>query len=395
MPLRPISYPWLLAITLGFTETVSWGVLFYAFSVFVEPMEAELGWTRAELTGAFSVGLVVLGISGVVFGHWLDRRGPRLLMTAGSILGVALMSAWSQVRDIGVFYAIWILMGLCWSATLYSPAFATITAHFRERRTEGLTLVTLMAGLASTIFYPLTAWLITQLGWRSALVALAAILAVTTILPHALVLRRAEAREEHHEPSLSLGEALRHPSFRWLALGFFCFALGSGVNVHLVPYLSGRGFDLGTAATIAGLVGAMQVVGRLVFAPLERRVSPSALVAVVYALQPIAILLLVLASGAWVPFAFVLLFGAGRGIDTLLRNTVVARLYGPRRFASIQGVLGLIITIALAAGPVGLGVVYDRFGRYDPGLWFVAFTSLVAVVAVSWGTRTGQPASER
>ena len=395
MPLRRISYRWLLAITLGFTETVSWGVLFYAFSVFVEPMEAELGWTRAELTGAFSLALIVLAVAGVGVGHWLDRRGPRLLMTAGSILGVALMLAWSQVRDLGPFYALWILMGLCWSATLYSPAFATITAHFRERRTEALTLVTLMAGLASTIFYPLTAWLVSQLGWRSALVALAAILAVTTILPHALVLRKAQAREEHHEPSLSLGEALRHPSFRWLALGFFCFALGSGVNVHLVPYLSGRGFDLGTAATIAGLVGAMQVVGRLAFAPLERRVWPSALVALVYALQPIAVVVLILASGAWVPFVFVLLFGAGRGIDTLLRNTVVARLYGPRRFASIQGVLGLVITIALAAGPVGLGFVYDRFGRYDPGLWFVAFTSVIAVVAVSWGTRTPELASEQ
>ncbi len=395
MPRRRISYPWLLAITLGFTETVSWGVLLYAFSVFVEPMEAELGWTRAQLTGAFSLALIVLAVAGLGVGHWLDRRGPRLLMTAGSILGVALMLAWSQVRDLGSFYAIWILMGLCWSATLYAPAFATITAHFRERRIEALTLVTLMAGLASTIFYPLTAWFVSQLGWRSALVALAAILAVTTILPHALVLRKAQAPDEHHEPSLSLGDALRHPSFRWLALGFFCFALGSGVNVHLVPYLSGRGFDLGTAATIAGLVGAMQVVGRLAFAPLERRVPASALVALVYALQPVAILLLILVSGAWVLFIFVALYGAGRGIDTLLRNTVVARLYGPRRFASIQGVLGLLTTVALAAGPVGLGAVYDRFGTYDPGLWVIAVTSAVAVVAVTWGTRTGQPASER
>lgn len=393
--MRRLSYPWLLAITLGFTETVSWGVLFYAFSVLVGPMQAELGWTRAELTGAFSLALIVLALAGVGVGHWLDRRGPRLLMTAGSILGVALVLAWSQVRDLGWFYVIWILMGLCWSATLYSPAFATITAHFRERRTEALTVVTLMAGLASTIFYPITAWLVSQVGWRSALVALAAILAIATILPHALILRRAQAREEHREPSLSLGAALRHPSFRWLALGFFCFALGSGVNVHLVPYLSGRGFDLGTAATIAGLVGAMQVVGRLLLAPIERRVRASALVAGVYALQPIAILLLLLVSGAWVPFVFVVLFGAGRGIDTLLRNTVVARLYGPRRFASIQGVLGLVITVALAAGPVGLGAVYDRFGGYDPGLWFVAVMSVIAVVAVTWGTHTGQPASER
>ncbi|MDQ2951966.1 MAG: MFS transporter [Chloroflexota bacterium] len=393
--MRRLTYPWLLAITLGLTETVSWGVLYYAFSVVIGPMEAELGWSRAALTGAFSLALIVLAIAGVGVGQWLDRRGPRLLMTAGSILGVALMMAWSQVQDLGSFYAIWILMGLCWSATLYSPAFATITAHFRERRTEALTLVTLMAGLASTIFYPLTAGLVAQLGWRSALVALAVILAFTTIPLHALILRRAQAREEHHEPSLSLGEALRHPSFRWLALGFFCFALGNGVAVHLVPYLSGRGFDLGAAATIAGLVGAMQVVGRLVFAPLERRMPASALVAAVYALQPLAVLVLLLIPAAWAPFAFVVLYGSGRGIDTLLRNTVVARLYGPRRFASIQGVLGLVITVALAAGPVGLGAVFDRFGGYDPGLWIVAAASVVAVVAVTWGTRAGRPASER
>jgi predicted MFS family arabinose efflux permease len=138
----------------------------------------------------------------------------------------------------------------------------------------------------------------------------------------------------------------------------------------------------------------MQVVGRLAFAPLERRVPPTALVALVYALQPLAVVVLLLATGAWVPFLFVVLFGAGRGIDTLLRNTVVARLYGPRRFASIQGVLGLVITVALAAGPVGLGAVYDRFGRYDAGLWFVAFTSVIAVVAVSQGTRSARPASD-
>jgi predicted MFS family arabinose efflux permease len=286
-------------------------------------------------------------------------------------------------------------MGLCWSATLYAPAFATVTAHFRERRTEALTVVTLMAGLASTIFLPVTAWLVSQLGWRSALVALALVLAVCTILPHALVLRRAPAREEHHDPSLSLGEALRHPSFRWLALGFFCFALGSGVNVHLVPYLIGRGFELGAAAAVAGLVGAMQVVGRISLAPLERALAPATAVAAVYVLQPLALLVLLLAAGPVAPFLFVVLFGAGRGADTLIRNTLVARLYGPRRFASIQGVLGFVITGALAAGPVGLGVVYDRAGSYDLGLWAVLGASLLAVVAVTRGTQVGWRASSR
>ena len=392
---RRLSYPWLLVLTLGFTETVSWGVLYYAFSVFLQPMQAELGWTRAQLTGAFSLALIVLAVAGVAVGQWLDRRGPRLLMTAGSVLGVALVLAWSRTADLVSFYVIWILMGLCWSATLYSPAFATVTAHFRERRTEALTVVTLMAGLASTIFLPLTAYLVSALGWHSALTALAAILAAATILPHALVLRRAPESAEHHEPSLSLGEALRHPSFRWLALGFFCYALANGVNVHLVPYLSGRGFDLGSAAAAAGLVGATQVVGRLLLAPLERRLAPSAVVAVVYALQPLGLFILLTFAGPAAAYVFVVLYGAGRGADTLIRNTAVARLYGPRRFASIQGVLGLAITLALAIGPVSLGAVYDRLGAYEPGFLFVCAASVVALFAVVLGTRTGPAASVR
>lgn len=382
-----MAYRWRLVLTLGFTETISWGVLYYAFSVFVEPMQAELGWSRAETTGAFSVAIVVLGLVGVPVGHWLDERGPRLLMTAGSVLGVALVIGWSLVQDLATFYALWALMGICWSATLYAPAFATVTAHFRDRRTEALTVVTLMAGLASTIFLPVAALLEEPLGWRAALMALAAIMAVTIPL-HALVLRKAPAAPEHDaEPSLSLGEALRHPSFRWLSLGFVCFALGIGLFVHLVPYLSGRGFALTTAATIAGLVGVMQVVGRIALAPLERRLDPAVLIALVYGIQPLAIVVLLLGPGSVAPWIFVLLFGASRGADTLIRNTVVARLYGPRRFASISAVLSLVTTFAAASGPIALGAVYDTFGGYEPGFWVVAIAGVVAAAAVVIATR--------
>lgn len=305
-------------------------------------------------------------------------------MTAGSIVGVALVVAWANVHDLVTFYLLWLVMGLCWSAVLYSPAFATLIGFFRERRTEALTVLTLMAGLASTIFLPATAALVEALGWRGALLALSVILAVSTILPHALILRRPPPHDHLAEPSLSVGEALRRPSFRWLALAFSSYALGVGVSVHLVPYLVERGYDARAAATIAGLVGAMQLVGRLLLAPLERRVGLSLVVAGNYLLQPVAIL--VLMAGA--PFAFVVLFGAGRGADTLLRNTIVARLYGARRFASIAGVLSLFVTLALSAGPIGLGIAYDAFGGYGPGFAVVAAASLVTVAAVVTAIRS-------
>ena len=152
-----------------------------------------------------------------------------------------------------------------------------------------------------------------------------------------------------------------------------------------MPYLVSRGYDLTTAAAIGGLVGAMQLVGRLLLAQFERRLAPTATIAAVYALQPFALLVLLLGPLAVAPYAFVVLFGAGRGADTLIRNTAVARLYGARRFASIQGVLSLIITGAWAGSPVALGAIYDRFGGYEIGLWIVLVASLVALVAIRVG----------
>ncbi|HEV2009512.1 MAG TPA: MFS transporter, partial [Candidatus Limnocylindria bacterium] len=151
-------YGWVLAVVLGFTETVSWGVLYYAFSVLVAPTTQELGWSRAEVSGALSTMLVVSGIAGLAVARWLDEHGPRLLMTAGSIVAVPLVIAWSQARDLFSFYLIWILIGVAFAAVNYGPAFATIIVWFRRHRSRALMVVTLVAGFSSTVFVPLTAW---------------------------------------------------------------------------------------------------------------------------------------------------------------------------------------------------------------------------------------------
>src|SRR5260221_1336764 len=183
----------MLAVTLGFCETVSWGILYYAFSVLIAPTTAELGWSRAEISGALSVMLVVSGVAGVAVGRWLDEHGPRLLMTAGSIVAVPLVLAWSQVRDLLSFYLIWIAIGIVFAAVNYGPAFATMIVWFRRHRSRALTLVTLFAGFASTVFVPLTAWLVSAPGLRHALVTLAIVLGVLTVAPYAPLLRRRPA----------------------------------------------------------------------------------------------------------------------------------------------------------------------------------------------------------
>src|SRR5687767_5299815 len=185
-----LFYGWVLVVMLGITQTITWGILYYGFTVFMPVLEADRGWTRGQQSGAFSIAMLLSGLCAAPVGRWLDDRGPRVLMTAGSVAATLLLLALSQVTTLLEFYVVWALIGVVMSTVLYEPAFAVVTAWFERRRTRALTAVTLMAGFASTIFMPIEAWLIEQQGWRGSLITLAAFLAVTTILPHALLLRR-------------------------------------------------------------------------------------------------------------------------------------------------------------------------------------------------------------
>lgn len=396
---RGLYYGWVLVGVLGVTETTSWGILFYSFAVFLEPMRAELGWSRGDTSLAFSLALLASGLAAMLVGRWLDRRGPRLLMTAGSIAGTLLVLAWSRVESLAGLYVVWIAIGLAMAATLYEPAFATLARWFERQRARAFLALTLMAGLASTIFQPLAAALIAQQGWRGALVTLAAVLAVVTIPAHALLLRQgpealglapdgalppaARAPSTPADPTnraeQPVSSWLRQRLFWWLVAAFFLNTLGSiALSVHLVPYLADRGLSLQAAATAAGAVGAMQLLGRLAFAPLEARLPERALVTGVFLAQPLAVVALLLVPGAAGVWAFIALFGAGRGAATLSRAILIGRFYGAARYGSANGALSLFTTVAQALAPITAGLGFDLAGRYEPVFWLLAGLSLVA-----------------
>ena len=161
-----VAHPraWGIVGALSVTETVSWGILYYAFAVFLIPMQRELGFSTAELTGAFSLALLVSAVAGIAVGRWLDRRSPRGLMTAGSIAATALVLAWSQVDGLAAFYALWIAIGLVMAVVLYEPAFTVLAKWFPDadrapprddrpharRRPRQLHLPAALAGARST-----------------------------------------------------------------------------------------------------------------------------------------------------------------------------------------------------------------------------------------------------
>jgi MFS family permease len=402
LPATGVYYGWVLVLMLGITQTITWGILYYGFTVLLPAMETDLGWSRGQMSGAFSLGMLLSGLCAAPVGRWLDARGPRLLMTCGSVAATLLIVAWSQVSSLVGFYVLWALIGITMSTVLYEPAFAVVTAWFERHRTRALTAVTLMAGFASTIFMPIESWLVELQGWRMALLTLAAFLAVTTILPHALMLRRRPEDLGLHldgDPAptertssgpvagvsagVSVGQALREPAFRWLAVAFSLSTVANiAVGVHLVAYLQDRGFDLTLAATATGLVGAMQVLGRIVLGLVGDRVPLRMTAALALGLQPISILILLVVPGTVGVFAFIALFGAAKGALTLLRPAYVASLYGRERYASIAGALAAFVVGATALAPISAGLVYDLLHSYDPLFWAFVVLSAVSAGAV-------------
>ena len=398
---RDIYYGWVIVLALACTETISWGVLYYTFAVLMPSMEAELGWSRVAMTGAFSLALLLAGLAAPLFGRWLDRRGARVLMTLGSCLATALLFAWARVADLVTFYLIWAGLGLAMAAVLYEPSFVVVMAWFDRQRVRAMSIVTFVAGFASVIFIPLASYLARTQGWRAALVLLGLILGVGTIPLHALLLRRrpqdlgllpdgagAAATDERLRAapvrSLDLRAALRDQAFWWLTAAFTLSALAAvAITIHIIPFMLDRGYSAGFAAGTASLIGAMKFPGRLLFAPLESRMARRWIAALLALLQTLALLLLVIVPSAAGALAFAALFGAANGAITLARPALLAEYYGPAQYGSISGVLALFLAGAQALAPIGAGVLYAGFGSYTPVIWILAALSLVSVAAVS------------
>lgn len=394
------GWPMLAAVALG--QVTSYGVLFYGFTVFLGPMGADLGWSRAAMTGAFSLALLVSGVAAVPAGWWLDRHGPRALMTAGSTLTALLLLALSRVSNLVAFYAIWIGLGAMMAAVFYDPAFWLVANWFRRGRSRALTLLTFIGGFASVIYIPLVTWLVRVQGWRAALVSLAAILAVGTIPIHALVVRRRPADlgllpdgathvpTEAHAPtthtiehSTTTREALRGAAFWLLTVAFFLATLATGVVfVHLIPYLTEQGYDPGFAAWATGLIGIMGLPGRLIITPLGAWLSRRWISAAIFALQTTGLVVLLTVHSQFGVILFVILFGAGYGAIAPARAALVADFYGPANYGSISSWQSLFLTGSRALAPVGAGLLYTLNGGYGPALWALTLGSALGTVAI-------------
>lgn len=342
-------------VALGIGQLVNWGVLYYAFAVLLQPVQAELGVAAWAVTGAFSLALIVAAAMAPAVGRWGDRGHAGRTIRLGGFAGAGLLGVWAAVPGTAVLYLAWAGLGACMATALYEPAFALITrAHDRpDARLRALAIVTLFGGLASTVFLPLAALLVNAFGWRTATGVLAVIMAVSTALT-APGDSAAPAPPIDHAAAAAPAPA--HPGAA--GVGFFMGLFGmaslasSAFIANLVPALAERGLTPTTAALLGGLFGVMQLPGRALMVSQRLMLSAPALLAVSLALQAVGLVLVAAVPSTPAVVAGVMTFAAGSGLTALARPFLVQSAFAIAQAGYVNGRLAQAQQLTRAAGPV-------------------------------------------
>lgn len=387
---RPI---WLIP-SLGLTQIVGWGSMFYAYGVLMQPMQIELQVSKPVIVGAYSLALLISGLLSTLAGSIIDRVGGRLLMGGGTILAALMLALLSAVHSVTSLYLIWAGIGVAMSATLYQPAFAVIAQIFGGGFRRAITMLTLFGGFASTVSWPLTQWLLEHCGWRETWMIYAVANVVVCLPIHALLPRAASIKaktKDHAADSIGLAAVLREPGFYLITAAVTLNALVfSAMSLHLISILHDRGMSAYYAAGIGAMIGPMQVLGRILETTFGKNATTRQIGLVAICLLPAALILL-FAPTTWLLMygLFAAMYGIGNGVMTIVRSALPAELYGREAYGAISGAMATPVTIAFAAGPSVAAFLYTLGGGY-PGA-IVALAGIATLGAVLFFYATARP----
>jgi MFS family permease len=383
---------------LGVAQIISWGTLFYSIAVLGDAMRGEIGISATWLFGAFTVGLLLSGIVSPAVGRLVDARGGRFVLSWGSIVGALSLATLALARDYATLFVGWALAGVAMAACLYDPAFATLHQLTGTTYRRAVTALTLFGGFASTVFWPLSQWLLDGMGWRGALWVYAALHVAVCLPLHAWFVPAhaggiAEAPDVNAQTTIaSAAEAPRTASgaaFHTLAWAFAAAAfLSATLSAHLIALLKSAGLTPGDAVLVSSLIGPMQVAGRIAEFSFARRLSALSVGALAFVLMTSALACLVFVDGfSAIAFVFAVLYGWSNGIMTIVRGTVPAVLFGHRNYGALLGRLALPAFLAKAVAPVAFTLVLAAGLARASALWLLIGVSVLALVAYRWSVR--------
>jgi MFS family permease len=351
---------------LGAAQILAWGTSFYFPAVFAPPIVRDTGWSLGIVVGGTSLGLLVAGLISPQVGRMIDRHGGRPVLFASSLCYAAGLAGIALAPALPVYLAAWVVLGLGMGCGLYDAVFAALGRIYGSAARGPITNLTLFGGFSSTICWPLSAFMIDHVGWRSACLIYAGLHLVVALPLQMAVVRRqapiaakrmADAEAEREAPPIA-NEAL---IFALLALVLSIAAgIGSIVVVHLLIFLQARGADYAAAVGLGTLFGPAQVGGRVVERLFGARYHPIWTMIASCALMAVGLILLF--GGFPILAPIILLYGAGYGISWIGRGTLPLVLFGSLRFPRLMGKLAFPSLIVQALAPSAGAFVIEASG---------------------------------
>jgi MFS family permease len=388
-----VTRGWVIVMTSLMGIAVSFGSLvIFAFGVFIKPLSDQFGWSRTQISLAFTLTALMVAVFSPFIGRIVDRVGARkILLPCVAVYGVAFCCL-SLVKTLAGLYAIYVLLGVVGNGTTQLCYARVISAWFDRRR--GLALATMMAGVGAGAIGipPLATWLIAAYGWREAYLLLGAGIFVFGMIPAALWLRetppyagRADATEKPAPPPGMLGaEAVRMPVFWLLLTGFFLFSVSvNGSVAHLIPILTDRGIGSETAALVASMLGVLTLCGRLLTGVLLDRFSGSRVTGIFFGIAAVGVAVLSQAHAVSTAFTGAALIGLGMGAEADVMPYLISRYFGLHSFSEIYGYAFTAYALAGALGPLLMGWSYDRFHSYSTALLCLAAAMLTGAAVLA------------
>ncbi|MGE6493920.1 MFS transporter [Cupriavidus metallidurans] len=373
---------------LGIAQTLAWGSTYYLPAMLATPMAQDLGVSTPTIFAAFSVALVVSALLGPAAGRMIDRTGGRSVLVATSLVFTIGLAGLGVAQGVAGLFAAWVILGIGMGAGLYEAAFATLVALYGNRSRGAITRITLIAGFASTVGWPLSTFMEAHIGWRGACLSWAALhltlgLALNLSMPR--VAAMATAPSGPASPTVS---ELTHPADERsqraasYALAFVFAAtwfISTAMAAHLPRLLQAGGASLATAVMVGALIGPAQVGARILEFGLLRKVHPLLSARIAAALHPLGALAFGLV-GAPAAALFGVLHGAGNGILTIAKGTLPLVTFGPGGYGHRQGVLMVPARVAQALAPWIFGMCLDQFGAKS--LWLSSALGLMAILTL-------------
>jgi predicted MFS family arabinose efflux permease len=354
-------------------------------------MEQTMGWSRTSTNAALSLGLLVSGFVAYPVGKWIDHGLGRRIMAIGSLIAAAMLLMWSATSSLTILFVAWIGLGLSMAATFYDPLFAVLTHRYPLRYKTKITLVTLVAGFASTVFIPVTQFLVDLAGWRLALVALAACNLIICLPIHVFAIRSSRIDPNAAQPSAertavdaaATRRALRTPTFWALALCFTTYyATFAALTFHLVPLMVERGVTNTVLDITMAMIGPAQVIARAVWFAFDRKVTITTVGFIVVTLFPVSTVVLIVAGkSAALLWIFALCYGAANGMMTILRGTIVQQFLWTEGYGAISGMLSFPSNIAKGIAPIAAASIWGLTDGYVAVEWTVLLVSALSAVS--------------